>query len=85
MSKGTEVKAPLRRRVFGVLRNFSIEEHGVVTVEWVALAGAVVVGAIAIGWIVLNSLKAPASTITSGLTQCESLAASQSGAVTGCQ
>ncbi len=76
---------PVRRRVFGVLRSFSLEDRGVVTVEWVALAGAVVVGAIAIGWIVLNSLKAPASTITSGLTTCESLAANQNGSVTGCQ
>lgn len=78
-------KTPVRRRVFGVLRNFSLQEHGVVTVEWVALAGAVVVGAIAVGWIVLNSLKGPASTITSGLTDCESIAAASGGSVAGCQ
>ena len=81
----SEGKMSGRRRVFGVLRSFSQDEHGVVTVEWVALAGAVVIGAIAVGWIVLNNLKAPASTIGSNITSCESLAAAQSGAVTGCQ
>ncbi len=76
---------PVRRRVFGVLRNFSLEDHGVVSIEWVALAGAVVIGAIAIGWIVLNNLKPAASTITSGLTSCEAIAAGASGNVSGCQ
>ena len=71
--------------VFGILRSFSKDEQGVVTVEWVALAGAVVIGAIAVGWIVMNNLKTPASTIGSNITQCESAAAAASGAVTSCQ
>jgi Flp pilus assembly pilin Flp len=75
----------MSKSIFGVLRSFAKDEKGVVTVEWVALAGAVVIGAIAVGWIVLNNLKAPASTIGTNITSCESLAASQNGSVTGCQ
>jgi Flp pilus assembly pilin Flp len=71
----------IRNRLSAFLQN----EEGVVTVEWVALAGAVVIGAIAVGWIVLNNLKAPASTIGTNITSCESLAAAHNGSVTGCQ
>lgn len=46
-----------------VLNAFLHSEDGLVTVEWVALASALVVGAIAIGWLVLGNLKAPANTI----------------------
>lgn len=74
-----------KKRVFGVLRNFTKSEDGVVTVEWVALAGAVLVGAIAIGWIVLNGLQTPANNISGALASCESLAAKNSGSVSGCQ
>jgi Flp pilus assembly pilin Flp len=45
------------------LNAFFKNEDGLVTVEWVALASALVVGAIAIGWLVLGQLKAPAATI----------------------
>lgn len=49
--------------VIKTFRDFAISEDGLVTVEWVALASALVVGAIAIGWLVLGNLKAPANTI----------------------
>jgi hypothetical protein len=49
--------------VLKTLRNFAKADDGLVTVEWVALASALVVGAIAIGWLVLGNLKAPANTI----------------------
>jgi hypothetical protein len=68
-----------------LISSFWRREDGVVTVEWVALAGAVVVGAIAIGWIVLNSLQAPASVTGSNLSACESTAAAGSGDTSGCQ
>ena len=42
---------------------FAVSEEGLVTVEWVALAGAVIIGAIAVGWIVMRSLSSPANTI----------------------
>jgi Flp pilus assembly pilin Flp len=45
------------------LSAFLSNEDGLVTVEWVALASALVVGAIAIGWLVLGNMKAPANTI----------------------
>lgn len=82
MSKGIETA---RRHVFGVLRSFSKDERGVVTVEWVALAGAVVIGAIAVGWIVMNNLQTPANNVGTQVTSCESTAAAHSGAVSGCQ
>lgn len=67
------------------LGSFWRSEDGVVTVEWVALAGAVLVGAIAIGWIVLNGLQTPANSVSGNLGSCESLAANNSGSVSGCQ
>lgn len=47
------------------LLSFLKDESGLVTVEWVAIAAALVVGAIAIAWAVLSSLEAPAATIGS--------------------
>lgn len=46
---------------------FLKDDRGVVTVEWVAVAAAVTVGAITIAWMVLSSLEAPASAIGSTL------------------
>jgi Flp pilus assembly pilin Flp len=46
-----------------LLRGFVVSEEGLVTVEWVALAGAIVVGAIAVGWLVMNSMSTPATAI----------------------
>lgn len=42
-------------------------EDGLVTVEWVALAAAMVVGAVTIGWLVMNNLKGPANSIGTGI------------------
>jgi len=73
MSKGMEL-----------LRRFAREENGVVTIEYVALGGAVLIGAITVGWIILNSLQAPGSTIGTNITNCETSAAKTSGTTTGC-
>lgn len=51
-----------------VLRDFFRNEDGLVTVEWVALSAALVVGAIAVGWIVMNNMKAPANAIGTNIT-----------------
>ncbi len=51
-----------------ILKAFLNNEDGLVTVEWVALASALVVGAIAIGWLVLGNMKAPANAIASQIT-----------------
>jgi hypothetical protein len=61
-------------------------ETGVVTAEWVALAGAVLIGAITVGWLVLNSLKTPAGSVGSNIASCESLAAAgpSQGTTTSC-
>lgn len=48
-----------------VVGKFFKDESGLVTVEWVAIAAALVVGAIAIAWAVLSSLEGPAETIGS--------------------
>jgi hypothetical protein len=50
------------------VRDFFTADDGLVTVEWVALASALVVGAIAVGWLVMNNLKAPANTIGTQIT-----------------
>jgi hypothetical protein len=46
-----------------LLRDFFRAEEGLVTVEWVALGGALVIGAIALGWMVMRSMEAPATAI----------------------
>ena len=47
---------------------FSRSEDGAVMVEWVALASGLVVGAIAISFIIMQGLAAPAGNIASQLT-----------------
>lgn len=51
-----------------LLRSFFSKEDGLVTVEWVALGGAIVIGAIALGWMVMNSMDAPATAIGTHVT-----------------
>ena len=46
-----------------VLNAFLKNEDGLVTVEWVALASALVIGAIALAWLVMGQLETPANTI----------------------
>ena len=67
------------------LRRFAKAEEGLVTVEWVALAGAVVIGGITVVWIVMNNLQTPANSIGSNLTACETAAAQNSGSTTSCK
>jgi len=45
------------------LRVFMKKEDGLVTVEWVALSAAVVVGGITLVWLVISNLKTPAASI----------------------
>ena len=73
------------KTLFGFLRQFAKAEEGLVTVEWVALAGAVVIGGITVVWIVMNNLQTPANNIGSNITSCETSAAQNSGKTTGCQ
>ena len=61
-----------------VLRDFISRDEGVVTVEWVALAGALVIGAITIGWIVMNGLSTPATNVGTALSNCSSTAGGSS-------
>lgn len=44
-------------------RKFAATEDGLVTVEWVALASAVVVGGVTVAWLVGSNLKAPANSL----------------------
>jgi hypothetical protein len=69
------------RRLLG---QFARLQDGLVTVEWVALAGAVVIGGITVVWIIENGLKTPAQSAGTRLTACESYAASHSGSTSGC-
>ena len=59
--------------------SFRKSESGVVAVEWVALAGAVVIGAVAVAWPIANSLSTPAQQVGTNLTDCDSL-----GSPAGC-
>ena len=52
----------------GFLSRLVKREDGLVTVEWVALAAAMVVGAVSIGWLVMVNLKTPANSIGTGIS-----------------
>jgi Flp pilus assembly pilin Flp len=52
----------------GLLKRFRKDEDGAMTVEWVAIAAAVVVGAVAITYTVLDNLDPVASAVGEGLT-----------------
>jgi len=58
----------LCRNWIDLARQFVLSESAVVTVEWVALAAGLTVGAIAISFIVMNGLVAPANNIASQLS-----------------
>ena len=49
------------------LRRLIRNEDGLVTVEWVALTAGMVVAAVAIGFIVMNTTAIQASTVGSGV------------------
>ena len=51
-----------------VIRRFVRAESGIVTVEWVALAACMVIGAVAISFMVMHSLAAAARSIGAQLT-----------------
>jgi len=78
------IKSNKSRGLLGWIRSFGQDEGGLVTVEWVALAGAVVIGGIAVVWFVMNSLTTPANAVGSNLTSCETYAAQHTGSTTGC-
>jgi Flp pilus assembly pilin Flp len=50
-----------------ILERFCSDEDGAMTVEWVAIAAAVVVGAVAITWMVLSGLDPVAGAIGTSL------------------
>jgi len=73
------------RHVIARARAFAREERGLVTVEWVSLAGAVVIGGITVAWLVLNTLISPANNVASKVQQCETSAAQHTGSTKNCQ
>ncbi|MBN9587534.1 MAG: hypothetical protein BGN85_05655 [Alphaproteobacteria bacterium 64-11] len=68
----------------GFLRGFLRSEDGLVTVEWVALAGALVIGSITVGWLMMNGLAVPAQNVDAAISSCASTAAANSGTTTSC-
>jgi len=59
------------------LEAFIKGEEGLVTVEWVALAAAVVVGGITLVWLVMNNLKTPANSIGTGINNAATTTVTQ--------
>ena len=55
-------------KIGACVRGFMRSEAGVVTVEWVAVAAGVTVGAIYVTYIVMHGLVAPANHIASQLS-----------------
>jgi Flp pilus assembly pilin Flp len=63
---------------------FFHDEDGLVTVEWVAIAGAVVIAGIAIVWVTMNNLQSEAADTGDNITACGVWAASHHGSTAGC-
>lgn len=72
-------------RVWNRIHGFVSEESGLATIEWAALGGAALIGAVAIGYVFLNSTQTPANAVGNNMQQCESSAPLNSGATTNCQ
>lgn len=67
-------------RLFRGLQSFQRGEGGLVTVEWMALVGAAVIGVVAFAYTIANSASTPAIAVGNNLTDCDSLGSPQ-----GCQ
>ena len=67
-----------------LIRRFFDAEDGLVTVEWVAIAGAVLIAGIAIVWVTMNNLQTEASDTGDNITSCSVWAASHHGSTAGC-
>jgi Flp pilus assembly protein TadG len=60
--------AACSQKLFARLGRFWRSEDGVSTVEWVALASGLVIGAIVVSFIIMSGLTAPATNITKQLS-----------------
>ena len=56
------------KRIFAGTRRFTSQELGLVTAEWVALTGGMVIAAVAIGYVVMNNAKKSASKVGAGIS-----------------
>ena len=61
-----------------ILSRFLNEESGLVTVEWVAVAAAVVVGGITLVWLVMNHIETPANSVGSQIHNAATAPVNQS-------
>jgi hypothetical protein len=57
------MKAKLLRDLVRTFRDFVGADEGLVTVEWVAIAAAVVAGAVTITWLVMSDTKTNAASV----------------------
>jgi hypothetical protein len=58
----------LMQKIAARLRRFKTLEDGMVTVEWLALAAAVTIGAVGVSWTLYNGLKpGPSATIATNI------------------
>ena len=65
-------------------RRFFRDEGGLVTVEWVAVAGAVAIAGITIVWIAMNNIQSDASDSGGDISACGAWAAAHHGSTAGC-
>ena len=63
----------------GRLRGFGQREDGLVTVEWLAVAGAVVFGGITVVWLTMNGLENSGQNIGNTVASCHAVPAQLRG------
>ena len=74
----------LARRTGARFAGFLRSQDGMVTVEWVAIAGALFIGAITVGWLVMKGVETPANSISTTVTRCQQDAAKNGGSTSSC-
>ena len=59
----------IAQRMMRGLRRFRVKEDGMVTVEWLALAAAVTIGAVGVSWTIYTQIKtaAPGTAIATNI------------------
>ena len=68
-----------RHCLSGWLRGFGRHEDGLVTVEWLAVAGTVVIGGITAVWLTLNNLQNTGAGISNTVSSCHAIPAQLRG------
>lgn len=73
LSARTRARGRAGNGLLGRTRGFGQRQDGLVTVEWLALAGAVVIGGITVVWLTLSGLQNSGQSIGNTIASCHQM------------